>query len=54
LHEAEKCVIRDEDRRNIPLKWANASTRQLAGRTIRLRFYLRSAHIYAVTTPNKP
>jgi hypothetical protein len=48
--EAEKCVIRGEDRRDIPLKWADASARQLAGKTIRLRFYLRSANIYAVTT----
>ncbi len=47
--EADKCVIRDEDRCDIPLKWSGASTGQLAGKTIRLRFYLRSAHIYAVT-----
>lgn len=47
--EAEKCVIRNEDRRDIPLKWGDASARQLAGRTIRLRFFLRSAAIYSVT-----
>jgi hypothetical protein len=50
--EAEKCVIRETDRIDIPLKWADASPRQLAGRTIRLRFFLRSASIYAVTTKN--
>ena len=47
--EAEKCVIRNEDRSDIPLKWGDASARQLAGQTIRLRFFLRSANIYAVT-----
>ena len=52
--EAEKCVIRDEDRRDIPLKWASVSARQLTGTTIRLRFYIRSAHIYAVTAPSNP
>jgi hypothetical protein len=47
--EADKCVIRNEDRRDIPLKWGDASARQLVGRTIRLRFFVRSANIYAVT-----
>ena len=47
--EAEHCVIRNEDRSDIPLQWHAASARQLAGRTIRLRFFLRSANIYAVT-----
>ena len=46
--EAEKCLIRDRDQRDIPLTWGDASARQLAGTTIRLRFYLRSANIYAV------
>lgn len=52
--EADKCLIRNEDRRDIPLKWGDASARQLAGRTIRLRFFLRSANIYAVTTRTAP
>ena len=47
--EAEKCLIRSEDRRNILLKWGEASARQLAGKSIQLRFDLRSANIYAVT-----
>lgn len=47
--EAEKCVIRNEDRCDIPLKWGDVSTRHLAGKTVRLRFLLRSANIYAVT-----
>lgn len=47
--EAKKCVVRNEDRRDIPLKWSGVFTGRLAGKTIRLRFCLRSAHIYAVT-----
>lgn len=47
--EADKCVIRNDDQIDIPLKWGDTSARQLAGRTIRLRFFLRSANIYAVT-----
>ena len=46
--EADKCLIVNEDRPNIPLKWSDASARQLAGRTIQLRFFLRSANVYAV------
>lgn len=48
--EADKCVIQNEDRRDIPLKWGDTSPRKLAGKNIRLRFYLRSANLYAVTT----
>ena len=48
--EADKCVIRGEDRSDICLQWGDASARQLAGRTIRLRFFLRSSNIYGVTT----
>lgn len=52
--EAEKCVIRNEDRCDIPLKWGEASARQLAGKTVQLRFFLRSASIYAVTAKATP
>jgi hypothetical protein len=47
--EAEKCLIRDRDRCEIPLKWGESSARQLSGRIVRLRFLLRSSNIYAVT-----
>jgi hypothetical protein len=47
--EAERCVIRNADRRDILLKWGEVSARQLAGKGVRLRFFLRSANIYAVT-----
>ncbi len=48
--EAEKCLIRNDDRPDIPLKWDDASARQLAGQTIRLRFFLRGSSVYAVTS----
>ncbi|MHB1459888.1 MAG: hypothetical protein ACYC1M_01205 [Armatimonadota bacterium] len=47
--EAEKCIIRKEDRIDIPLKWSEATSKQLAGKTVKLRFLLGSASIYAVT-----
>jgi hypothetical protein len=53
-YEAEKCLIRNEDRSDIVLKWGGSSARQLAGRTIRLRIFLRSADIYAVTAQPVP
>jgi len=52
--EAEKCIIQGEDRRDIPLRWAGSSARALAGRTIRLRFRMRSASVYAVTATAGP
>jgi len=47
--EPKKCLIVGDDRRDIPLKWGETSARQLAGQAVRLRFYLRSANVYAVT-----
>jgi hypothetical protein len=47
--EAERCVIRGQDRRDLPLRWGEASLGELAGKTVRLRFFLRSANVYAVT-----
>ncbi len=52
--EADKCVIRNEDRIDIPLKWGEASAPQLVSRKVQLRFFLRSANIYAITTRTKP
>ncbi len=52
--EPEQCVLRNEDRRDIPLKWNDVSARQLAGKTVRLRILLRSANIYAVTAAQEP
>jgi hypothetical protein len=47
--EAEKCLIQKSDRIDTPLRWAERSAHDLAGRIVSLRFYLRSANIYAVT-----
>ncbi|TSA30156.1 MAG: hypothetical protein D4R65_13760 [Verrucomicrobiaceae bacterium] len=47
--EAEKCMIRNADRIDLPLHWDGKSARELAGQKIHLRLFLRSANIYAVT-----
>jgi hypothetical protein len=48
--EPEKCVIQNADQIDLPLRWNGHSARELAGRNVRLRFVLRSANIYAVTS----
>jgi hypothetical protein len=52
--EADKCVIQNKDIPGFGLKWGDSSARQLAGKTIRLRFHLRSANIYAVLAGSQP
>ena len=47
--EAEQCLSNSGDEIDLPLLWDERSARELAGRTVSLRFYLRSANIYAVT-----
>jgi len=47
--EADACVIKSSDQIARPLFWNGKSARELAGQKISLRFYLRSANIYAVT-----
>ena len=46
--EPEGCLVRNQNRIDIPLAWNGQSPRRLAGRKIRLRFWLRSANVYAV------
>ncbi|MFA6544759.1 MAG: hypothetical protein WCS99_10060 [Limisphaerales bacterium] len=48
--EREKCVIQNADKIDLPLRWNGKSARELFGRNIRLRFSLRSASIFAVTS----
>ena len=48
--EAAKSLVKNADAIDIPMLWDNVSARTLAGRKISLRFHLRSADIYAVTT----
>jgi hypothetical protein len=47
--EAEKCQLQSADQSDRPLLWNGKSAKELAGQKIGLRFYLRSASIYAVT-----
>ena len=51
--EAEKCVLLNQDKCDIPLKWGEATLSQIAGRKVKLRFFLRSSTIYAVTEANR-
>lgn len=52
--EPDKCIIKNENRIDLPLRWEGADLKTLAGKTVRLRFQLRSANLYAVTSPNVP
>ena len=46
--ERAKCLLENVDGRDLPLAWQGADTASLAGRKVRLRFYLRDAKIYGV------
>ena len=48
--EAGKCIFQKADSIDLPMRWDGKSARELAGRKICLRFHLRSANIYAVTS----
>jgi hypothetical protein len=48
--EPQKCIIRSQDHVALPLRWQGKSARELAGRRIFLKFHLRSANVYAVTS----
>ncbi|MBI2924300.1 MAG: AGE family epimerase/isomerase [Verrucomicrobia bacterium] len=48
-YERAKCLFANEDGHALPLRWGEADGHSLAGRTVRLRFYLRDAKIYSVT-----
>jgi hypothetical protein len=52
--EPQKCLIRGQDQIALPLRWQGRSARELAGRRICLRFHLRSANVYAVSSNNPP
>ncbi len=47
--ERSQCLIANQDGHAIPLRWAGASASALAGRKVRIRFFLRDAKIYGVT-----
>jgi hypothetical protein len=47
-YERERCILRNVDDIALPLKWGSNDTTSLAGKKIKLRFYLRAASIYSV------
>jgi len=46
--ERERCILRNVNEIDAPLKWDGQDTKNLAGKKIRLRFHLRAASIYSV------
>lgn len=53
--EAAKCVLQKADGIDLPLRWDGKSARELAGQRVKLRFHMRSANVYAVTSsPGQP
>lgn len=48
--EPEKCVVQKADALDLPLRWEGKSARELAGRTVALRIYLRSATVHAIAS----
>lgn len=49
-YERDKCVLQDVDHTRIPLCWGENTGTALAGKTVSLRFFLRSARLYALAT----
>ncbi len=49
-YEKEKCFFRNVDSMDLPLSWDGNDGTELAGQQVKLRFYIRSARVYAVTT----
>jgi len=47
-YERERCILRNMNDIDLPLKWSGKDSRELAGRKIRLRFFLRGSSIYSV------
>ncbi|HSW47268.1 MAG TPA: hypothetical protein VLM89_17025 [Phycisphaerae bacterium] len=47
-YERDKCLLRDVDDTRIPLRWGDRTGTELAGKKVSMRFFLRSARIYAL------
>lgn len=47
-YESEKCLVRNVDAVDIPLRWDGRDATELAGRRIGVRFRFRGAHIYSL------
>lgn len=50
-YEKEHCIFQPTvDAADIPLRWAGKNGSELQGKRMRVRFHLRNADIFAVTT----
>ena len=49
-YERASCLFENVDGRALPLRWGEKDGSELAGRAVRLRFYLRDAKLYSVTS----
>jgi len=47
-YERDKCLLQSIDDTRIPLRWGDKTGKELIGKKVSLRFYLRSARIYAL------
>jgi len=49
-YERAKCLFENVDGHALPLRWGEKDGGELAGRTVRLRFYLRDSKVYGVAS----
>ncbi len=52
-YERTKCLFEDCDGRELPLVWDGKNGGELAGQQVRIRFFLRDAKIYRITSAAK-
>jgi len=49
-YEKKNCYFQDVDETDLPLSWKGKTGKELAGKKVQLRFYIRNARVYAVST----
>ena len=52
-YERTKCLFEDCDGRELPLVWEGKNGSEFAGKQVRIRFFLRDAKIYGITSAAK-
>ena len=52
-YERTKCLFEDRDGRELPLVWEGKNGGEFAGQQVRIRFFLRDAKIYGITSAAK-
>ena len=52
-YDRTKCLFEDCDGRKLPLVWEGKNGRELAGKQVRVRLFLRDAKIYGITSAAK-